>query len=314
MNSRDSKGPAGEDSSTSVLGIFTRDELGYLLSHMGQYDHLTGLPNHTQFRDRLSGAIARATRYHHAVGVMLVDLDGFREVNAALGNARADRVIKEVARRLKRCTRRSDTIGRVGADLFAVVLEVVAGTTGATTAAQRVLQELSAPVAIKKDEIAITATVGVALSPDDADSVEALLAKADLALRHAKEHHRGACQCYSVALAGEISERNERRRAEIEQGFARLTPHQRHVLEMLVTGKASQMIAYLLDTKTSTIENLFAEIMSKMQAESLPDLVWMLTDVRGQVAIAPRPEGDGDPRPLPFVAERPYSSERRRLR
>ncbi len=133
-------------------------------------------------------------------------------------------------------------------------------------------------------EVAVTATVGVALYPTDADSVDALLQNADFAVFNAREYHRNTCQFYSPELRVRTRHR-EAWRAKIEKGLASLTPREREVQRILVAGNANKAIGYMLGTSMRTIENHRASIMKKMDARSLPELVRMVIEIRGHAAI-----------------------------
>jgi diguanylate cyclase (GGDEF)-like protein len=257
-----------------------REQLEYWLGHFGQIDLLTELPNRSQFLDRLSGAMARAIRGKQLVGVMLLNLDHFKALNAKYGHQVADLVLKKLAERLKDCTRKSDTVARLGGDEFAVILEGLTEKEGAAIATERLLKALGRPLQLESGEIAVTATVGVAFFPTDADNVDTLLQNADIAMCHAREHNRNTCQFYSPEFHLS-SGRDKLRRAKIEKGLASLTPREREVLQILVAGNANKMIAYMLGTSTRTIENHRAKIMDKMDASSLPELVRMVVDVQG---------------------------------
>jgi len=258
----------------------SREQLEYFLFHLVHYDVLTDLPNRSQFHDRLSGAIARAARQNYLAGILLLNLDHFKAVNANHGYDRGDGVLKEVAARLRQCTRKSDTLARLGSDEFAVILEGLRDKDGAVVPAQRVLNALAAPMTIDGTHIEITATVGIALFPADANDLDGLLRTADTAMCDAKDHQRNSYRFYSPELEFK-TRRDELRRAEIGERLARLTPREREVLEILVAGKANKMIAYLLGASTRTIENHRAHIMEKMQANSLPELVRMVLDHHG---------------------------------
>jgi diguanylate cyclase (GGDEF)-like protein/PAS domain S-box-containing protein len=250
------------------------------LNDLTQYDLLTELPNRNQFLDCLRGAIARGARNEKLVGVMFLALDHFKLVNTALGYQAGDVVLKLVAERLKQCVRKGDTLARLGGDEFSIILEGLNDKQGAGVAAQRMLHALSRPLLLNTQDIHISASIGITVFPPDSDDLDRLLQNADIAMCHAKERGRNNYQFYSA----EIDARNrpgQLRRAEIEPRFARLTPREREVLEMLIAGNSNKMIAYLLGTSSRTIENHRARIMDKMQAESLPELVRMVLDLRG---------------------------------
>ncbi len=266
-------------------GNAKRMQLENWLGHVAQIDPLTALPNRAQFLDRLSRAIARADRSKHLLGVLLLNLDRFKELNTKYGHQAADLVLKRTAERLTAYTRASDTVARLGGDEFAVILEGLTHADGATVATQRLLEVLGRPLEVDKHEVAVTATVGVALYPSDAGSVDTLLQNADFAVFHAREYHRNTCQFYSPELRARTGLR-EAWRAKIEKGLASLTPREREVKRILVAGNANKMIGYMLGTSMRTIENHRANIMKKMDAHSLPELVRMVIEIRGPVAAA----------------------------
>ncbi len=258
--------------------VAERKRLETRLSYLAQYDVLTELPNRSQFRDRLDGAMARAIRNKQLVGVMLLDLDHFQTVNDTLGQGAGDLVLKQVAERLKQCVRKSDTVARMGGNEFSVILEGLAEKEGAAVVARRELESLSRPLLLDGQQVRLTASIGLTVFPLDAHDLDALQRNADVAMYYAKERGRNNYQFYSPELDAR-TRRDELRRAEIEHRLARLTPREREVLDMVVAGKANKMVAYLLGISTRTIDNHRANIMDKMQADSLPELVRMRLDL-----------------------------------
>ncbi|MDP1756158.1 MAG: diguanylate cyclase [Pseudohongiella sp.] len=263
-----------------VRDVAERSRLESRLSDLAQYDALTELPNRGQLRDRLEGAMARATRNKQLVGVMFLDLDHFRALNATLGQAAGDLVLKQMAERLRHGMRKGDTVVRLSGDAFAVILEGLAEKEGALVAARRELESLSRPLLLDGQEVRLTASIGITVFPLDAQDLDTLLRNADAAMHYAKKRGRNNCQPYSPELDAH-GQRDELRRAGIEQRLASLTPREREVLDLLVSGKANKMIAYLLDASPRTIEQHRAKVMAKMQADSLPGLVRMVLDLRG---------------------------------
>lgn len=266
-----------------VRDVTERRRLESRLSYLAQYDLLTDLPNRSQFRDRLGGAMARAVRNKQLVGVMFLGLDRFQTVNATLGQGAGDLVLKQMAERLKQCVRKSDTVARVGGDEFSVILEGLAERQGAAVVAQRELESFSRPLLFDGQEVRLTASIGLTVFPLDAHDLDVLQRNADMAMYYAKERGGNNYQFYAPELDGRIR-RDELRRAEVAQRLMRLTPREREVLDMVVSGKANKMVAYLLGTSTRTIDNHRASIMDKMQADSLPELVRMRLDL-----VAPDP-------------------------
>ncbi len=156
------------------------------LNHLAYYDPLTSLPNRTLFRYRLSSAIQRGQRRGHRVALLFLDLDRFKYINDAFGHDAGDRLLVEVARRIARRVRESDTVCRLGGDEFTVILEEIDRGLDAGTVARNIIAEISRPVDLKEGEVFIGASVGIAVFPDDAATAEGLTRKADAAMYQAK--------------------------------------------------------------------------------------------------------------------------------
>ena len=238
------------------------------------YDRLTGLPNRSQLRDRLAGTLARACRDGRMAALVFVGLDHFRRINAAHGQDGGDRVLAEAALRLRRCTRLSDTVARLAGDQFSLTLAGLDDHSGAALAAQRALDAVAIPLQLGGGEVRCSASVGISVYPADADQLDPLWRNAELALLEAKEKGRNCYRFYSAEIDSR-ARGDQLRRAEIGHRVARLTPREREVMALLVTGKANKMVAWLLGTATRTIEKHRASIMDKMQAASLAELVRM---------------------------------------
>ena len=171
------------------------------------HDALTGLPNRVLVEDRLENAIARARRANNQVGVIFIDLDGFKKVNDAFGHAAGDALLQEVAVRLKGGCREEDTVARWGGDEFVVVLENVHEHEAVASRAGKMLELLSTPVHALDHEVYVTGSIGISLYPRDGDDVGGLFKRADAALYRAKDDGRNAFRFYSE----EMSERAMRR-------------------------------------------------------------------------------------------------------
>ncbi len=160
--------------------------------HAARHDRVTGLSNREDVARLLEHALHRAERQGAQVGVLLVGLSRFKEINETLGHRRGDLVLIEVARRLAAVARPSDVAARLGGDEFALIVTPVDGVTGCLSAADRALAALRAPVTIRGVELDTGAHAGIACHPDHGDSFDALLRHADVALARAKASHRDA--------------------------------------------------------------------------------------------------------------------------
>jgi diguanylate cyclase (GGDEF)-like protein len=161
------------------------------LSHRAYHDALTGLANRALLSDRIGHALERSG--HPAVAVVFIDLDDFKSFNDTLGHSLGDEVLIEVGRRLRGVLRPSDTLARLGADEFAVLLEDLREPHGATSVSERILLALAQPVEIRGHRLELSASLGVAVSGDDLCDPDELLRAADLAMYAAKS---GGKACY----------------------------------------------------------------------------------------------------------------------
>ena len=156
------------------------------LNRLAYYDPLTSLPNRALFRERLDRAMKHGERYVHRVALLFVDLDRFKYVNDALGHDAGDRLLVEVAQRISRRIRISDTVCRLGGDEFTIILDEMDRGVDAGSVARDIIAELSKPFILKESEVFIGASVGIAVYPDDDTTVEGLTRKADAAMYQAK--------------------------------------------------------------------------------------------------------------------------------
>lgn len=150
------------------------------------FDPVTGLANRALFDDRLAHALARARRHRERVALLYADLDGFKAVNDALGHAAGDDVLRRIARRLRGAVRESETAARIGGDEFAVLVESLRDPADARRVAERIAAALRRPLQIEGRDARVTASVGIAIFPDDARDPQSLLRCADRAMFRAK--------------------------------------------------------------------------------------------------------------------------------
>lgn len=170
------------------------------LRRQALYDALTGLPNRRLLVDRLSQALAGAKRDGSRVALLYLDLDGFKPVNDMFGHAAGDRVLVEVARRLRSRTRESDTVARMGGDEFTLLMNLGADGDHAKTVARALLKSLNEPMEVEQSTVTITASVGIGLFPDDATDCDSLLGHADCAMYAAKRQGTNNIQFYAAGF------------------------------------------------------------------------------------------------------------------
>ena len=167
------------------------------LEHRAFHDELTGLPNRALLNDRLTHALQRSPRRDAAVAVVFFDLDRFKLVNDSLGHDAGDRLLVQVAKRLRSRLRASDTVGRLGGDEFVVLVDDIHAESDAHAAVQRVVDILEQPFEVDGETIFVSASVGVALARDVAHAAD-VLREADDAMYRAKQRGRGSVEYQST--------------------------------------------------------------------------------------------------------------------
>ncbi|WP_072044875.1 EAL domain-containing protein [Aliterella atlantica] len=167
--------------------ITERKQVEEQLRQNAFHDALTGLPNRILFMDRLEQAIGHTKRHKdHLFAVLFLDLDRFKVINDSLGHLTGDRLLVELANRLKLCLRQSDTVARLGGDEFTILLPDIEDSNDAVRVAERIHEELSLPFALDANEIYTSASIGITLSTTGYDCAEEVLRDADIAMYRAK--------------------------------------------------------------------------------------------------------------------------------
>ena len=197
---------------TNYIAIFSditlikasQQRLEYMVAH----DELTDLPNRNELKGRMAQAFARAKRRGNNFALMFLDLDNFKNVNDNLGHDAGDILLQQAAERLNLCVRGEDTVARIGGDEFNVLLEDVTETQIANTA-QRILEKVSKPYLIKDQQVFVSASIGIAIYPKDAEDLETLTKNADSAMYQAKEKGKDSYQFFTSDLKDRITHRIE---------------------------------------------------------------------------------------------------------
>ena len=193
------------------------------MEQLAYYDVLTGLANRSYFRDQLRKAIAMSSRGYYHFALLYFDLDEFKRINDTLGHDAGDELLKEVARRLTSRLREEDTIARLGGDEFAVILSGISDRKQAAQIAETLQQTFALPVRIAGHDVAISASIGITIAPEDAEEEELLLKHADLAMYEAKARGKNTYHFFSQDLNDAAKDRllieSQLREAIREQQF-----------------------------------------------------------------------------------------------
>jgi len=183
------------------------------IHRLAYYDALTHLPNRTLLQDRLHTALQSAERQKSWVVLMFLDLDRFKPINDSLGHAAGDRMLKEMATRLLGCVADDDTVARMGGDEFTLLLQPRASREMALNraihVAEQILASLVRPFVLEGREFFVTASIGIALSPQDGNELSQLMKNADTAMYHAKERGKNNFQFYQADMNASALERLE---------------------------------------------------------------------------------------------------------
>ena len=210
-----------------------------LIWRQAHHDGLTGLPNRLLLTLRWEQLQAMAERIRSGLGLLLIDLDHFKEVNDTLGHTAGDQLIQQVAQRLQNTLRASDTVARLGGDEFAVVLNHLTQPIVAAELAQKIIHELTEPFAIGDESVFVTASIGIALFPNDGRSLEELFRHADQSMYQAKAQGRNRFSFYTASM-----ERDARRRLSLGMDLRRaLAREQLHLVYQPVVALATGQTA-----------------------------------------------------------------------
>jgi diguanylate cyclase (GGDEF)-like protein len=192
--------------------ITERKEAEQQISRLAYSDGLTGLPNRQSFVERLDREIERAKFEGGKFAILFLDLDGFKAINDSMGHSGGDLLLQWVADRLRQGLRPADLVARaegvdaerdlarLGGDEFTVIVPKVAEARDALMVARRIRDSIRRPFSLEGREVALTASIGVAVYPDDGEDAATLLKHADTAMYHAKGEGRDNCQLYSASL------------------------------------------------------------------------------------------------------------------
>jgi len=193
----------------AIRDITERKQTEARLLRQANFDELTGLPNRALVSDRLRHALTGARRKGHAVGVMFLDLDHFKNINDTLGHAFGDKLLTAVAGRLTGCVREDDTVARLGGDEFLIVLPDLQGLVSTEVVASKILEAIGRPFVLDKRELFVSASIGITGFPGDSDDVDILLRNADAAMYRAKDAGRNTYRFFTSEMNAQLLQRME---------------------------------------------------------------------------------------------------------
>ncbi|QID18917.1 EAL domain-containing protein [Nitrogeniibacter mangrovi] len=212
---RDAQGQVGNYVlAISDTGALRRAEAQ--INHLAYHDTLTGLGNRNMLEDTIEREIDRARQHGGRVAVLFIDLDGFKLINDTLGHAAGDTLLREVAHRISRILRRTDTAIRIGGDEFVVVVPDITRLEDCASLAEKLLCEIRTGIDLEHERLSVSASIGIAVFPDNANDFTGLVQAADSAMYGAKERGRNRYAFYSNDMAERAIER-----LHIEQGLLR---------------------------------------------------------------------------------------------
>jgi diguanylate cyclase (GGDEF)-like protein/PAS domain S-box-containing protein len=189
-----------------VRDMSERIEAQERLRHLAHHDSLTNLPNRLLFMDRLGHALARR-QSGGEIAVLFMDLDRFKVINDTLGHATGDEILQLLAERMSNCVRKGDTLARLSGDEFAIILEDVASTEAVVLVARHILDELTKPFIVDGQDLFVTVSIGISMSPGDGEDSLTLLKHADIAMYRAKDLGRNTYRFYSPDMSSKAFER-----------------------------------------------------------------------------------------------------------
>ncbi|MFA5214967.1 EAL domain-containing protein [Sulfuricurvum sp.] len=220
--------------------ISERKAIEKKVEFLAHHDALTGLPNRILAKDRTEQIIAHAKRTGSKAAILFIDLDGFKSINDSMGHSVGDAVLKNIASRLMEGIRASDTISRQGGDEFLLILSDIEEANNIITIAEKLLQEFDKPFTIAGQALSISASIGIALYPENGESFEALLQSADTAMYQAKESGKNTYCFYTQQmnhnLIGQFKLQNDLRSALQNTEFVLFYQPQIDLAENRITG------------------------------------------------------------------------------
>ena len=190
-----------------VIGIYSiakditkRKQAEKQNDYLANHDHLTGLPNRKMFLEKLDQALTISKVCQQKLAVMVLDMDRFKYINDSLGHSTGDRLLIQIAERLRQCVQEDDLIARMGGDEFSILLPTIQGVDDTVKVAQNIIHKIEEPLLMDDYELYITTSVGISIYPTDGDDAQSLLKNADSALHYAKDLGKNTYQIFTSTM------------------------------------------------------------------------------------------------------------------
>ena len=180
-----------------VRDISERKRAEEVINFQLYHDLLTKLPNRALFRDRLNLAISQAKRSKSKLAVMFLDMDRFKVINDSLGHLAGDQLLQTIALRLSSCLRDGDTLARVGGDEFNLLVPGINGRDDAAMVARKIMERLKEPVVLDGYEVFVSFSIGIAIFPEDGQTIDVLVKNSDMAMYHIKSHGKNGYEFFA---------------------------------------------------------------------------------------------------------------------
>ncbi|MCB1880018.1 MAG: diguanylate cyclase, partial [Gammaproteobacteria bacterium] len=223
-----------------VRDISERKRAEEVINFQLYHDLLTKLPNRALFRDRLNLAISQAKRSKSKLAVMFLDMDRFKVINDSLGHLAGDQLLQTIALRLSSCLRDGDTLARVGGDEFNLLVPGINGRDDAAMVARKIMERLKEPVVLDGYEVFVSFSIGIAIFPEDGQTIDVLVKNSDMAMYHTKTHGKNGYEFFAdnmkAAFHRQLSMENGIRKALEKKEFELFYQPQIDVMEGRVCG------------------------------------------------------------------------------
>lgn len=189
--------------------VSERRKMEEIIKHQAHHDPLTDLPNRQLFMDFLDRELSHARRNETRLALLFLDLNGFKKINDTLGHSYGDLLLQEVGHRLRACIRESDIVARIGGDEFTVLMPIISQTDDVGIVLKKILGVFETPFILNKIAVDTATSIGVCMFPEDGESGEELIQKADIAMYDAKSSGKNSYQFYNAAISARTMKRQE---------------------------------------------------------------------------------------------------------